>query len=401
MKKIFIVLCTIALLASNVACTDDDTFSTSSSDLLTFSVDTVDMDTVFSTVPTSTRTFWVYNKSGNGIRCTNVRLANGNQTGFRVNVDGEYLSPTYGYQVQNVEIRKQDSIRVFVELTSPVNGVDGPQLLEDNLIFTLESGVEQKVNLNAHTWDATLMRDFVVSKDTTIDGTRKPIVIYGGMKVDSMVTLKIAAGTTLYFHGDAGIDVYGRLLAEGTAEANVVLRGDRTDWMFDYLPKEIGAIIHRDTLTVDLLGKRFFLGHGDEVDFRSKAFRLIRAIFRNKFCQWLYAGIHPRWTFGFALGWSLNSRKSGLEKQEAKKYQGEDAEYMVVFAKEYLKTHPDINFFIFGHRHIMLDLMLSRTSRILIAGDWMQFFSYIVWDGENLYMDQFLEETDGQSYPNT
>ena len=155
--------------------------------------------------------------------------------------------------------------------------------------------------------------------------------------------------------------------------------------MFDYLPKEIGAIIHRDTLTVDLLGKRFFLGHGDEVDFRSKAFRLIRAIFRNKFCQWLYAGIHPRWTFGFALGWSLNSRKSGLEKQEAKKYQGEDAEYMVVF----------------GHRHIMLDLMLSRTSRILIAGDWMQFFSYIVWDGENLYMDQFLEETDGQSYPNT
>ena len=118
--------------------------------------------------------------------------------------------------------------------------------------------------------------------------------------------------------------------------------------MFDYLPKEIGAIIHRDTLTVDLLGKRSFLGHGDEVDFRSKAFRLIRAIFRNKFCQWLYAGIHPRWTFGFALGWSLNSRKSGLEKQEAKKYQGEDAEYMVVFAKEYLKTHPDINFFIFG-----------------------------------------------------
>ncbi len=104
--------------------------------------------------------------------------------------------------------------------------------------------------------------------------------------------------------------------------------------MFDYLPKEIGAIIHRDTLTVDLLrGNVSSSGHGDEVDFRSKAFRLIRAIFRNKFCQWLYAGIHPRWTFGFALGWSLNSRKSGLEKQEAKKYQGEDAEYMVVFAK--------------------------------------------------------------------
>ena len=146
-------------------------------------------------------------------------------------------------------------------------------------------------------------------------------------------------------------------LADRGIEIHIFI-GNHDIWMFDYLPKEIGAIIHRDTLTVDLLGKRFFLGHGDEVDFRSKAFRLIRAIFRNKFCQWLYAGIHPRWTFGFALGWSLNSRKSGLEKQEAKKYQGEDAEYMVVFAKEYLKTHPDINFFIFrpSPHHVGLDV---------------------------------------------
>ena len=64
----------------------------------------------------------------------------------------------------------------------------------------------------------------------------------------------------------------------------------------------------------------------------------------------------------------------------------------VWFAKDYLKTHPDINFFIFGHRHIMLDLMLSRTSRLIIAGDWMQHFSYIVWDGDTLVMEQFEME---------
>ena len=167
--------------------------------------------------------------------------------------------------------------------------------------------------------------------------------------------------------------------------------GNHDIWLFDYLPREIGAVIHRDTLTVDLLGKRFFLGHGDEVDYRSRAFRLMRRVFRNRFCQWLYAGIHPRWTFGFALGWSLSSRRSGLEKQEEREYQGEAGEYLVAFAKEYLKTHPDINFFIFGHRHIMLDLMLSRTARILIAGDWMRYCSYIVWDGENLFLEQFEE----------
>lgn len=101
-------------------------------------------------------------------------------------------------------------------------------------------------------------------------------------------------------------------LSDNGVEIHIFI-GNHDIWMFDYLPKEIGAVIHRDVLTVDLLGKRFFLGHGDEVDYRSKAFRFLRTLFRNKFCQWLYAGIHPRWTFGFALGWSLSSRKSGLK----------------------------------------------------------------------------------------
>lgn len=224
---------TAAILLS---CTDDDSFSSSPNNRLTFSADTVSMDTVFSTVPTSTRTFWVYNKSGDGIRCANVRLAQGNQNGFRVNVDGVYLSGTSGYQTSNVEIRNKDSIRVFVELTAPMNGKETPQLIEDDIIFTLESGVEQKMPLKAYTWDAQMMRDVRISQDMTMDGNGRPIVIYGGLRVDSMVTLKIQAGTTLYFHADAGIDVYGTLISEGTPEENVVMRGDRTDRMFDYLP---------------------------------------------------------------------------------------------------------------------------------------------------------------------
>lgn len=239
MGKKLSTLCLLVAFTLFAACTDDDSFSLSPSNVLTFSMDTVRMDTVFSTVPTSTRSFWVYNKSGDGIRCTSVRLANGNQTGFRVNVDGEYLSPTAGYQVQNVEIRNKDSIRVFVELTSPTNGKDGPQLIEDNLVFTLESGVEQRINLNAYTWDAQLMKNVVISSDSAIGGGTKPIVIYGGLRVDSLATLHITAGTTLYFHSDAGINVYGRLVSEGAADNNIILRGDRTDKMFDYLPYDM------------------------------------------------------------------------------------------------------------------------------------------------------------------
>lgn len=181
-------------------------------------------------------------------------------------------------------------------------------------------------------------------------------------------------------------------LADSGVEVHI-FTGNHDVWMFDYLPREIGATVHREPLTVDLLGKRFFLAHGDEVDNRSRAFRFIRALFRNRLCQRLYAAIHPRWTFAFALGWSLSSRKKGLARQrETPGYLGEEDEYLVTFAKAYLRTHPDINFFIFGHRHILLDLMLSRTARLLVAGDWMRLFSYIVWDGETLCLEQFEEE---------
>ena len=226
------------LLLTMMACTDDDSFSTSPGHLLTFSEDTIRMDTVFSRVPTAAKSFWVFNRSGDGIRCAQVKLEKGNQTGYRVNVDGTYLSSTMGYQTQNVEIRNKDSIRVFVELTSPENGMDSPQLLEDNIVFTLESGDIQRVNLAAYTWDAELLRDVVITGDSTISGD-KPTVIYGGIRVDSAATLHIPAGKTLYFHSGAGIDVYGRLLVEGKAGQDVVLRGDRTDRMFDYLPYDL------------------------------------------------------------------------------------------------------------------------------------------------------------------
>ena len=144
MKKfsMFFFLSVVMLM---VACTDDDTFTTSRSNLLSFSTDTLRLDTTFSNVPTSTKTFWVYNKSGDGLRLTNIRLAQGNQTGFRVNVDGIELSAENGYQVSNLEVRNKDSIQVFVEMTSPFNNALTPQEVSDNLLFTLESGVQQRL----------------------------------------------------------------------------------------------------------------------------------------------------------------------------------------------------------------------------------------------------------------
>ena len=221
------VLLPLLLLGSLIAaCSDDDTFSTDRSNRLTFSTDTVKMDTVFSTVGSSTYTFWVFNKNANGVRIRTARLERGNQSGFRVNVDGVYLNPV----ATDFELREGDSLRVFVEVTTHENLAADPQLVEDNLLFTLESGVEQRINLRTYSWDAQKIESLQVAGDMTIVSDR-PVVVYGtGIEVAKTATLTIK-NTTLYFHGNAGIHVEGQLIAE-----NSLFRGDRLDHMFSYLP---------------------------------------------------------------------------------------------------------------------------------------------------------------------
>ena len=221
----------LVFLFSLVSCNDDDTFTTSPQNRLAMPFDTLKMDTIFAKIPAASKNFWIYNYSGDGIRCANVRLQKGNQSGFRVNVDGIYLGEKTGYQTSDIEVRKGDSIRVFVEVTSPDNGSELYKELDDNLIFRLESGVEQVINLNAFAWKADVVRNLELKNDTTIDTTisGRALVVYGGITVDSLVTLTIAPGSTIYFHDDAGIDVKGKLICQGTADKNITLRGDRLD----------------------------------------------------------------------------------------------------------------------------------------------------------------------------
>ncbi len=163
--------------------------------------------------------------------------------------------------------------------------------------------------------------------------------------------------------------------------------GNHDIWIFGYIQQETGAIVHHQPLIKEFNGKKFFIGHGDGLGDNSFAFKLIRTVFHNKLAQRLFGWIHPDGAIAFALGWSKSSRESG--SREYKDYLGEDKEHLVIYAKEFLQTQPEINFFIFGHRHIMLDLMLARTSRVIILGDWIQHFSYAVWDGNDMRLEQF------------
>ncbi len=225
----------ISLLLACAACDSYDSFTTDRSTTLSFSTDTVRFDTLLSTVPSATKTLIVYNHADKGLRINTVRLEGGADSPFRINVDGQDLSRTPSNMATDFEVRRRDSIVVRIEVTLPVNADDTVHRIEDRLSFLLESGIEQHTMLVASSRNADFHGGWVVTTDTTLTA-RRPIVVYDSLVVAPGATLTLAAGTQLLFHDGAGIDVRGTLIAQGTLEAPVVLRGDRTDHMFDYLP---------------------------------------------------------------------------------------------------------------------------------------------------------------------
>lgn len=166
--------------------------------------------------------------------------------------------------------------------------------------------------------------------------------------------------------------------------------GNHDLWTYGYLEEECGVILHRKPATLEIMGRTFFLAHGDGLGDPDRKFKLLKRCFTNRFCQRMLNFFHPRWGMSLGLNWAKHSR---LKREDGKEppYMGEDKEYLVLFAKDYLKTHPDIDFFMFGHRHIELDLMLTHHSRVMLLGDWIWQFTYAVFDGQNMFMENYAE----------
>ncbi len=163
--------------------------------------------------------------------------------------------------------------------------------------------------------------------------------------------------------------------------------GNHDIWITDYLQKETGMIVHTEPMVCDFNGQKFFLAHGDGLGDDSKSFKIIRSLFHSRICQRMFAAIHPRWGISLAHKWSNHSRSTG----GVIGYLGEEKEYLVQYAKKHLKVAANINYFVFGHRHIMLDLMIAPNCRIIILGDWITMFSYAVFDGEKMNLEIFEE----------
>jgi len=161
------------------------------------------------------------------------------------------------------------------------------------------------------------------------------------------------------------------------------LKGNHDIWIFDYLPHEIGLTVADGVIRRDIDGKIFVMEHGDGVGEQRYSYRIMRRLFRNRFAQWLFAGIHPRWTVGFAHAWSSHSRLHG-HSDTATTLSSNDP--LVSFTRSYTATHGHVDYFVFGHRHILVDQKAGLESRLIVLGDGFDLMTYGVWDGTHFYL---------------
>lgn len=175
---------------------------------------------------------------------------------------------------------------------------------------------------------------------------------------------------------DSGIKIY-------------FFKGNHDMWVNDYFTKEIGIMIISDELVIERNHKKFYLHHGDGLGPGDAKYKFLRKVFRNRFCQWLFAVLPPRIGLFIANGWSGSSRIANDKKEV---FLGEENEWLAIFAKEELqKEHYD--YFIFGHRHLPLDIRLTNNSRYVNIGEWINYNSYGVFDGEELTLAYFTPNT--------
>jgi len=170
--------------------------------------------------------------------------------------------------------------------------------------------------------------------------------------------------------------------------------GNHDMWCGDYLEKECGVILHRQALTTEICGKLFYMAHGHELDYRDHVWKtqFMYQCFHSHTLHRLARMIHPHFFLNFGLNWARQSRVRHLAVGEPP-YLGPNKEGLVCYARDYLQSHSYINYFLFGHRHIDLDMFLDeeRNSRLVILGQWYSLFTYAVFDGEHLFVDHYVE----------
>ncbi|MEI8224472.1 MAG: UDP-2,3-diacylglucosamine diphosphatase [Bacteroidota bacterium] len=156
--------------------------------------------------------------------------------------------------------------------------------------------------------------------------------------------------------------------------------GNHDMWVGDYLSHECGVTIHTTPITTLFNGKKFHLAHGEGLGSINTGYKILLSIFRNKPLRVMYSALHPSIGVGIGHRWSLNSR---LGKDVTKEFLGEEKEELIRYTKAVLEN-DNIDYFIFGHRHLAMTYKLKEGAIIVFLGDWIKNGSFAEWDGNAL-----------------
>lgn len=165
-----------------------------------------------------------------------------------------------------------------------------------------------------------------------------------------------------------------------------VFIGNHDMWMNGYFEDELNIPVYFEPQTYTLGSKRFYIGHGDGLGPGDHGYKFLKKVFRNPVCRWLFSVLHPSWGIGLANYFSRKSRAA--TGGELEQFLGEENEWLAIYSKEILqKEHFD--YFIYGHRHLPLDLKVGPDSRYINLGDWINYFTYAVFDGETTELKKY------------
>lgn len=176
---------------------------------------------------------------------------------------------------------------------------------------------------------------------------------------------------------DQGIEIY-------------FFTGNHDMWMFDYFPKEYGIPILRKNQILKLNDLRILIGHGDGLGPGDRTYKFLKAFFSNRLCQFLFEWLHPNLGMALANYWSSKSRISNNKKGDA--FHAEK-EFLLIYCNSILeKEHFD--YFIFGHRHLPLNIQLKNNSKYINLGEWVNHFTFATYDGSDLSFKSFTGKDD-------
>ncbi len=162
--------------------------------------------------------------------------------------------------------------------------------------------------------------------------------------------------------------------------------GNHDLWMNGYFEEELNIPVYHEPRQFEFNGKTFLIGHGDGLGPGDKGYKRMKKVFTNPLSKWLFRWLHP--DLGIKLAQYFSVKNKLISGEEDVKFLGEEKEWLIQYCRSSLQeSHKD--YFVFGHRHLPIDINLNDNSTYINLGDWINYFTYAVFENDQLKLKEY------------